>query len=53
MEPITIILITVAAIVLAVAVFALRRPREYYPAESCGYTCPNMGACDDCDCGYP
>ena len=39
--------------IIVVAFFALRQPREYYPAESCFHSCPNMGACDDCDCGYP
>jgi len=26
-----------------------------YPegAESCADVCPNMGACQDCDCGFP
>lgn len=38
---------------LVVVAFLVLRPREYYPAESCGYTCPNTGACDGCDCGYP
>ena len=53
MEPITIILVAFAVIVLVAVVFVLRQSREYYPAESCFHTCPNMGACDDCDCGYP
>ena len=47
-----IILGVVVALVIA-AFFVLRQPKEYYPAESCFHTCPNSGACQDCDCGYP
>ena len=24
-----------------------------YPAEDCRHSCPNMGACEGCDCEYP
>ena len=47
------IVLGIALLIVAVAFFALRRPKEYYPAESCFHTCPNSGACDGCDCGYP
>lgn len=45
--------ITLGIVLIIVVAFWALRPKEYYPAESCGYTCPNMGDCQDCDCGYP
>ena len=45
--------IGVLVLLLAIVVLLALWPKDYYPAESCFHTCPNSGACQDCDCGYP
>ena len=46
----------IVALVLLIVVVRALRPRndyEHLGVEHCGSVCPNMGACDDCDIGFP
>lgn len=42
----------VVAVTLLGAVLRSRSPWPY-PAEDCRRSCPNSGACDDCEIEYP
>ena len=50
---ILIMLGTAVVIVLLARPFVGSGGGEDYPADSCFETCPNMGTCEGCDCGYP
>lgn len=44
--------VVVGAVIVLVVLLRNREPWPY-PAEDCTHSCPNMGACEDCDCAYP
>ena len=47
--------ILVVLVLLVVVVRALRPGNDWdhLGVDHCGSVCPNMGACDDCDIGFP
>lgn len=47
------IVVALVLLVIVVKVFSPKKDWEHLEVEHCGSVCPNMGACDDCDIGFP
>jgi hypothetical protein len=47
------VVVVLILLVVVVKVLSPRKDWEHLGVEHCGSVCPNSGACDDCDCGFP